>query len=292
MSDSKQTENYNEIYEQCWKGQDFPNSSDVIRLTLPNGQVLPDACVWKNFMQNELGMCPDKFWKSIKKYPKHSDDDNIKFQEKGDKIRWIKGSHPALSYRGNAVRRNKIWCQRKYSKGMYKYGYTGWQHQISYATSSCRKIPVMKELMKKLDSGLPKRHTHWIITEYESHNDNIGFHSDKDKDFAENSYFIVIKLGIPRKFEFRLKRTKENPNPSVFFSEVLQAGTAILVRANAKHLDANYIVEHGVPISGKELGSSGSVVSRRIITRIPWKTVEKNIDIAKKAKRSRLLKKQ
>jgi hypothetical protein len=148
----------------------------------------------------------------------------------------------------------------------------------------------MKDFVKKLNTGLS--HNHWIVTEYESKDDNIGFHSDKDKNFDAESYFIVIKLGEPRKFEFRMKRSKENPNPKPFFSQTLSAGTAIFVRTKSEDgLDANSIVEHGVPPLKKAVGSSGSVVSR-IVTRIPWEQVQKNIKPAMKSRMSRERKKK
>ena len=46
----------------------------------------------------------------------------------------VMGDHPALHYRGNALKRHKIWLQTDYAQGMRKYGYTGWQHAIATAT--------------------------------------------------------------------------------------------------------------------------------------------------------------
>lgn len=204
-----------------WNNKPFPvEKKEVSFLKLPDGRFLQDACIWENFMQDELQMDPEIFWEIMLSYPTHSNEEDIEFRKKGDNPFWVSGKHPALNYRGHAVKRNKMWCQRKYSKGMYKYGYTGWQHCISNAVSSCRKIPIMKELMEKLDGGLRKRHSQWIITKYKDGNDNIGFHSDKNKDFDVDSYFVVIKLGEPRKFEFRMKRTENDKNPKPFFSKV------------------------------------------------------------------------
>ena len=271
--------------EIVWNNKPFPFNRDSVNyITIPSGKILWDTCVWENFLQEELDMDPNKMWRALQEYPRWDSDKEIPFREKGDDVHWIQGTHEALNYRGHAIKRNKIWCQRKYKKGMYRYGYTGWQHSISYATHSVKKIPVMKEFVKKLNSKLVQNHNHWIITEYKTCQDNIGFHSDKSKDFAENSYFIVIKMGYPRKFEFRTKRTKDNPNPTPFYSKILSAGTAIFVRSNAADgLDANSIVEHGVP-EMEYAKVSGSIVSRRIKTRVLWKDVEKNISNAKKAK--------
>ena len=86
-----------------------------------------------------------------------------------------------------------------------------------------------------------------------------------------------------------MKRDENQEKEKPFFSEVLQAGTAIFVRANSQDgLDANSIVQHGVPTSKTPCGPSGSIVARSIKTVVPWATVQKNIQAAAKAKANRL----
>ena len=132
-----------------------------------------------------------------------------------------------------------------------------------------------------------KKLNHWIVTTYEDENDYIGFHSDKAKDFDEESYFVVMKLGAPRKFEFRMKKEVNQDKEVPFFSKVLSAGTAVFVRANGIN-DANSIVQHGVPPMDEACGPSGSIVGRAIKTVIPWDTVHANIAASERAKQKRL----
>ncbi len=81
----------------------------------------------------------------------------------------------------------------------------------------------------RLNEGLSRSgyrpHNHWIATRYDDRTDNIGFHSDKDRDFEDDSFFIVIKIGATRRFAFRL-RGETRP----FFDRPLPAGTAVFVR--------------------------------------------------------------
>lgn len=277
-----------------WDGKIIPlDNPKVNMLTLPNKEKLGDAVIWKDFLQDELKIDPQKLWQQLLSYPRWDKDTTIPFRPEGDDVHWITGEHSALKYRGNALKRSKIWSQNNYKKGLLKYGYTGWQHKISYATHDIKHIKPLNNLAKKINNHIPEKMNHWIVTYYNDGDDYIGFHSDKSKDFKENSYFIVIKLGTPRKFEFRMKETKTNPKPKPFFSEVLSAGTAIFVRANSNSLDANSIVQHGVPQTNKKIGNSGSIVARTIETVIPWEKVEKNIQKSiQDQKRRRLEKKK
>ena len=66
-------------------------------------------------------------------------------------------------------------------------------------------------------------------------------------------------------------------NPTV--GEGLPAGTAVFVRAKASggRVDANSLVQHGVPALPRAVGVSGSIVSRNITTVVPWDKVKKEI---------------
>lgn len=133
-----------------------------------------------------------------------------------------------------------------------------------------------------------KRHNHWIITKYNDEKDNIGFHHDKDGDFEPNSYIIVVKLGSPRLFQFRMSGEKKP-----FWSKIVKPGTAIFMGtkfSNGK--DANQLVQHSVPPMKTKVGVSGSIVSRVIKTVIPWDQVHKSVEKAKKDKLKRIANKK
>jgi hypothetical protein len=57
----------------------------------------------------------------------------------------VTGKHPALNYRGNAIRRDNIWLQSEYDQGLKRYGYTGWQWKVSGGTKRHSSIPVTSE---------------------------------------------------------------------------------------------------------------------------------------------------
>ena len=165
-------------------------------LTLPDGTVLPDAVIWPDFMQTELSISPDAVWEQLNAVPFWPADAPIPYRPDGDGVHWIPGSHPALNYRGNQLPRSNIWLQDDYHTGLRRYGYTGWQHRVNYATHDIRFAPpAMRDVTAALNAKLAVPFNHWICTLYPSAQDNIGFHSDKDKDFAPDSWFVVLKLG-------------------------------------------------------------------------------------------------
>ena len=204
----------------------------------------------------------------------------------------VTGDHPSLHYRGNKLKRNKIWAQTNYKDGMLKYGYTGWQHAVAAATRDIVAYPSLDRLMAwlnanfakiLLDNNLPANNAifnHAIFTRYEDENDFIGQHADKEKDFVSGSYFVVFKLGAARDFVF--SETLSEKDETIFQKE-LPAGTMIIVKTGT----ANQMVKHGVPVIKRPCGASGSIVFRCIKTVVPWATVQKNIDKAKALKKKR-----
>lgn len=266
-----------------WNGEPLPPHAE--RLRLPDGRMLEDAIIWPEFCQDELALDPDELWRDLLAMPTWPADREIPFRRAGDDPHWISGEHAALRYRGCAVKRDKIWCQSEYSEGLRRYGYTGWQHRISMATHAVELVQPVHRLAQRLNAGLVRSghrpHNHWIVTRYAGAEDNIGFHSDKEKDFAENSYFIVIKLGAPRPFAFRMRPSDSDPNPKPFFNEVLSTGSAVLVRCKTPGA-ANDIVQHGVPTVGTAVGMSGSIVSRCITTVIPWEEEVRRVEAGRR----------
>ena len=248
-----------------------------------------DAFIIKDFMQSTLKFDPAESFQFLHSLDSYPDSEPIPFDPSGQTLKLTKGSHPALSYRGNALNRNKIWLQTNYEQGMLKYGYTGFQWCVSNAAADINTAPVIKKVLDKLNEILPEsapKMNHVIATLYNGKDDSIGMHSDKDKDFVDDSYFIVIKLGHERDFLIQMDGTKEE-----VFRQKLNAGDAVLIRAKGQQAANNYLL-HGVPPMLKEVGPSGSLVFRAIKTNIPWETVQENIQKSQKQKEKRQNKKR
>ena len=315
-----------------WKNARFPvDGTKIIHLTHPEtGEVLRDTCIWPDFMQDELGLDPAEIWSDLLRIPvwspeggaggagpegdagpkgkskakgkakakaKKAGHRTIPHRPDGAEPHWITGDHPALNYRGNAIRRSKIWCQSDYAEGLLKYGYSGWQWAITGATHDVAHVDPVDRVRAKLNAHLAMPHNHWIVTKYDDGTDCIGMHSDKVKDFREESYFVVLKLGAPRRFEFIVgggggggnkdvgggkggsgTAAGSSKKPVPFFSEVLTAGTAVFVRAHSRDgSDANCRLKHGVPPTEYPCGPSGSIVGRTISTLVPWAEVQKKV---------------
>ena len=184
----------------------------------------------------------------------------------------VRGSHPSLMYRGNALKRHKIWFQED-ETNFKVYKYTGWQHGVVPATFVVRKdkhkaLWDMKEYMKTVCSQC-----HWIATMYENGNDYIGMHSDKTHTWKRNSSFHVVKWGSPRLFRI------EDLEGHVIFEKILPSGTEIIVDSRS-----NELTRHGVPVMEGNVGISGSIVGRDIACSISIDQMERNIVEAKKSK--------
>jgi hypothetical protein len=199
-----------------------------------------------------------------------------------------------------------MWFQDTKEHCMLKYGYTGWQHGVSHATRNISSLPILEQLQDslnaKFDDLVPLfakykpehlRFNHAIVTLYADHQDNIGMHSDKDRDFEEDSYFVCIKLGAARDFAFsensnpevkskKRKRESFQPAEKPFFNQTLTPGTAVFVGTSS-----NRLLKHGVPKMNRVCSESGSIVFRCIKTRVPWTQVDKNIQISKRSKQKR-----
>jgi hypothetical protein len=193
------------------------------------------------------------------------------------KARIVRGSHPSLKYRGNELKRHKVWFQKE-GRFYYVYKYTGWQHSVLPATFRVDKTlhPNIWKLVQNMEKVCPQNH--WIMTCYENGDDYIGAHSDKTKNWVEGSSFHVRKWGHPRRFVITLKS-----DDIVIFDKILPSGTDIFVDA-----ETNLKTRHAVPtMPNMGVGISGSIVGRHIATKVTFEEAKKNIALAKKSKQSR-----
>ena len=222
-----------------------------------------DVFVIPRFAQDVLGFDPAKLQHDLERtYPKRGAGDAIV----PDMVQWVDGDNRALRYRGNILKRGKIWLQRSSSKdGYYRYGYTGWQWNVLPATTDVAKCKEVEPIADRYDEwtmglGVCTKANHYIVTKYEDGQHNIGFHSDKARDIEPGSLITVVKTGgHGRPFAVCLPGHEQAP----FFCEVLAPGTAVVMT-----LDANLATKYAVPVVDEECGSSGSIVFRSIATHV------------------------
>ena len=242
----------------------FNNVSDKYKLSV-DGQILQDTAIIPNFHQKYLGMTDDELvslWNDLLNCKTNQTDD-IKLDFKNP--RWILGSNKYLNYRGNAIKRHKMWFQKEndLEKGIRKYNYTGWQWGITKAVYNTNSIDSLDKFVNKINDFLEIKHNHWIVTKYNDNKDNIGFHSDKSKNWKDNSCFVIVKFGEARPFQFSY-------NDKVFYNEKLKQGTGLIIG-----MKANEIVKHGVPAINDDVKVSGSIVGRAIEKHVNWNNVKK-----------------
>ena len=229
---------------------------------LDTEEVAQGIYICPRFMQEELNLDPAKIFEDLCALPRHPSDKPIELDPTNPCL--IEGDHAALRYRGHAIRRHKIWAQENVDRGCIRYGYTGWQWNIALATKDVKSVPFIRQVRDAMWPGLEHPHNQWIATLYKDGNDSIGFHHDKVRDIDESSWIVVLKLGAPRRFEFK-------DATGVVWSRVLEAGTAVWMNG-----EGNELLQHGVPPE-PGVGPSGSIVGRCITTLVPWMRVMEEV---------------
>jgi len=201
------------------------DESPSLQAAYPQCRKAPGAYVVPAFANNELGVHPGKTLDAmIDKYP---------VRKKGEAIdpgvvQWVDGVNTALHYRGNPIRRCKMFAQRGCtSRGWRKYGYTGRKWAITPAQVDVSRIPELEAAVDKYDAwcdrmGYP-RPDHYIITWYEDGTYSIGWHYDKLPDILEGSLITIVKLGeharpfaIRRRLFFKESSTFRYVDPTKF----------------------------------------------------------------------------
>ena len=69
-------------------------------------------------------------------------------------VQWVEGNNDALKYRGNALKRSKIWLQRgsPHEVGYFYYYYTGIQYAVVPAQTDWAACPEIGALVPKYDA--------------------------------------------------------------------------------------------------------------------------------------------
>lgn len=230
--------------------------------------------ITQNFARDVLGFDAGTLPKTlIEKYPK-APSDNIE----ACKVQLVHGNHPALNKRssqkgGSGMPRHKYFFQTGDPKkdGILKYGYTGRQLRIGLLTADVGECPEIAEILEKYNEFAASKQypaaNYIIVTIYENGQDHIDEHSDKTKDFDDNSLLTVVKLG-PGERSFVIRDGKGGKE---LFNKKLPVGSAVLMT-----VPGNNSTTHEVPIDGSTQ-LSGSIVFRTITTREPFEKVCKAV---------------
>lgn len=237
--------------------------------------------VWlvDNFMQRYLHHDPVELHETLlKTIPMYEEDEQL---QKG-LLKFVPGGHPALRYRGNAIRRAKVWVQTNaLEDGRSRYLYTGWQWSILDATAHVSDAPLLADIMQKMSSIHP--FNHGIYTSYATLEDNIGQHQDKTHDIAPHTLIVVLRTGSCAR-NWLITNAEDD---SVVFQENVRPGAAIFMSQ-----EANQRYKHGVPVmdNASEVDQrSGSFVMRDIKTLYSDAYVHNKQQVAKKQQQKRRL---
>ena len=122
-----------------------------LKLTQADGSVLPDTAIIPNFIPEDQA---NKVFEALSAFPDCDPDTPLSFgmegnqEPSGKNPRWVTGKSRELKYRGNPLKRDKMWFQRDMTRFL-KYGYTGWQWKVSAGTYLLSTVPKLEQLVNK-----------------------------------------------------------------------------------------------------------------------------------------------
>lgn len=232
---------------------------------------------------------------------------------------WVNRANDELRYRGNELKRTKAFCVEAGDDEplgamplvVRRYRYPGWQWESLQHYRPIQCVPSVYRLVGYLNEhcrfALPcddggdeavVRHmslNHAIFTHYMRDTDEIGYHSDKVDDIADESLIVMVSLGGAR--ELWLRRADASDDEAPDHVVVCEAGDAFLLgpRTNVayKHAIAPVANERvlqrpdGVPAAERI-----SIVLRNIKTTATHEQIEVALARVRQAKELRDAQKQ
>lgn len=145
-----------------------------------------------------------------------------------------------LTFRGNELPRSKVFLTEEGK--MLIYNYTGFQYEtveFYQAIEDYKQLAALKECVEK-ETG--QKFNHIIVTKYDAEGDCIDWHTDKDKDFKDDSGFAVVTLGDARPFQIRPKPASAGQNPPVCWEEKMPSGSLLFVSYEANQKNQHRVV--------------------------------------------------
>lgn len=144
---------------------------------------------------NKLGKTPSLLSELVEAYPIRGAGDRII----EDTVQWVGGDNAALKYRGNVLKREKIWLQRgPVSEGYAYYYYTGVQYEVVPAQTDWARCPEFCSIVDEYDGFCKEvcaqQTNQAIITRYRDGDHFIGAHYVSAK--VLNPARSLIKPGV------------------------------------------------------------------------------------------------
>lgn len=250
----------------------FPIRPDLKKYQIKLGdKPLCAFIIQDNVVDKEL---VDKCWSDLLGAGEYREHEDFQLEHKPEH-KWLPGSNPILNYRGNAIRRTKMWFSFN-SPRYLEYLYTGYQKQIGLVQQNGDSVDSLLKLKNTLETTINKNcklpsFNHAIATKYANESDGIGMHSDKAACIHTASVIVVVRFGCERDWRIASLDDVENVVRTV------KHGDIIIMGAGA----TNAIVKHGVPELKYKCSVSGSLVFRHILCE---KSMEAMREAASKAK--------
>ncbi len=150
--------------------------------------------------------------------PLNKDHFDILFQQLMDTVNWQEDFYTAFGRRFDIPR-----LQAWYADGGLKYRYA------DNLLSSQNWIAPLVQLRQLIENLTQTKFNAVLATCYRNGHDNVGWHSDDEKELGSSPLIASLSLGAARRFEFR------NKNRNKAGSILLQHGDLILMSPKFQH---------------------------------------------------------
>lgn len=162
---------------------------------------------------------------------------------------WLARNHPSVAFtiygKTLGVTRDKAILGEVIGPLEPRYGYGSPEQATVHPFT-----PTLALIRDHIDQGIGIRCNHVVVNRYNDQNDQIGYHTDKDKDFADDYSIVTVSFGATRVIHLR-ERERKSGKPCA----VLELPSGSVYRLNQA---TNKAFKHSVPrvkdVRGMRLG--------------------------------------
>ena len=103
--------------------------------------------------------------------------------------------------------------------------------------------PLLSEIQTQVAKATDESFNHVLLNYYRDGRDNMGMHSDDERELGRNPVIAALSFGVDRRFLLKRKESKKGEDPT---SILLQGGSLIVMGGTIQHT-----WKHGLPKAGQ-----------------------------------------
>ena len=121
------------------------------------------------------------------------------------------------------------------------------------------RVPHIFALKKKLEKDLGQPFNYVLINLYENGEDNIGWHTDKEKDLVDGAIVASVSLGATRDFHFQRYEKSHSNRIGSIYQVALVDGSLLTMEK-----DTQKLLAHSLPVRKLVKTKRGNLTFRQM----------------------------